>query len=270
MTHKTRNLLLASLFLLSTNTFADENNFTYSASIVGMNMDYKEYSTTGNLLDSEASQFTDIGGFEVGLDYLFSQEENSYSKINSSVLYVRGNSAYVGSLLGSNKPYGSSTSTTLNDIADISIAYDIYHPISNKFTYNYGLGLGYRYWRRALSASQVETYQWLSLRPNIGMSMKINSDFKTSVDVSYQYGIKPTMYASDISSTFTLGSANIIELDLGLRYRFNEKMDFFTDYVLQKQTIGQSDNVVYGSNTYYEPDSTAYNQYLKLGVSFKY
>ncbi len=233
-------------------------------------MGYKEYSTTGNLLDSEKSQFTDIEGFEVGLDYLSSKEGNSYSKIKTSILRVIGNSAYTGSILGGASVYGSRTSTTANDIVDIGISYNIYHTLSNNLSYNYGLGFGYRSWRRALSVSQVETYQWLSLRPSIGMGMKIDSEFKTSIDVSYQHGLKPKMYASNLDSTFALGSANIVELALGLTYKFNEKMNFFTDYTLQKQTIGKSNTIVSGSYAYHEPDSIAYNQYLKLGVSFKY
>ncbi len=258
------------LLVLGANLFAGDNKVTYSMSLVGMSMDYKEYDRSGTLINSEASQFTDIGGFEIGYDFLLSKDMQRYAKLETSVLYLTGDTSYTGSLLGSGAPYGSVVSTTANDVIDTRIAYQVYREIDSMFSYNYGLGLGYRYWRRALSASQIEEYTWFSVRPKIGLEVSINPQIMLSTDIEYQYGIKPTMTATNIGGDFNLGSADILAFGVGMNYQLNEKIDFFIDYILQKQTIQESNVVVSGGTGYYEPDSTAYNQYFKLGVAFKY
>ena len=261
---------LLGALLVGVNLFAGESKVTYSLSFVGMNMDYKEYNRAGTLADSESSQFTDVGGFEIGYDFLLSEDIQSYAKLETSVLYLSGDTAYVGSLLNSGGLYGSSVSTTANDIIDTKIAYQVYRAIDSTFSYNYGFGFGYRYWRRALSAAQIEEYTWFSLRPKIGLEMHVNPQLRVSTDLEYQYGFKPKMTASNVSGDFTLGSANILALGVTMAYQVSQTMDIFINYVLQKQEIGASDTVVSGGIGYYEPDSTAYNQYLKLGVAFKY
>ncbi len=100
-------ILGAALLVLSANLFAGENKVTYSLSLVGMNMDYKEYNRAGTLVDSEASQFSDIAGFEAGYDFLLSQSMGSYAKLETSVLYVAGDTSYVGSALNGGGSYGS-------------------------------------------------------------------------------------------------------------------------------------------------------------------
>jgi hypothetical protein len=87
--------LVGIMLVSSTSLMAKELHNSYSLALVGMSMDYKEYAP--QLLDSEESSFTDIGGFEMGYGYKLSDE----SKINASVMYVAGYSNYVGSILGS-------------------------------------------------------------------------------------------------------------------------------------------------------------------------
>ncbi len=269
--------LLGVLLLSSTGVVAKDLHHTYSFALVGMSMDYKEYGP--QLLDSEASSFTDIGGFEVAYGYKISNE----SKINFSVMYATGYSDYVGSLLGSGSPYGSATSKTANNIVDTTLSYNRYNDLKNGVTFNYGLGLAYRYWERQLSASQIEGYEWFSLRPSIGLETSLLQSISLGMQVEYQYAINPKMSISanrdNQATSLNLGAEDTWKISIPLRYNYNNKITFFTTYSLEYQKINASNSIDYilrdrNNNPYqdriHEPDSTAYNQYLKLGVAFKY
>ncbi|CAI6147656.1 MAG: hypothetical protein SPLUMA1_SPLUMAMAG1_00481 [uncultured Sulfurimonas sp.] len=92
------------------------------------------------------------------------------------------------------------------------------------------------------------------------------SNFSVAALGEYQYGINPKMSATGFSTDFNLGSANIAKLKIPLRYSLNEKVAFFVEYVYELQIIEKS-NVQDG---FLEPDSTANNQYAKIGVVFKF
>jgi hypothetical protein len=253
--------LVGMMLISSTGLMAKELHNTYSLALVGMSMDYKEYNP--DLKDSEASSFTDIAGFEMSYGYKLSDE----SKINASIMYVSGYSDYIGSELVSGKPV---TSRTVNDVVDFALDYTCYRDINYGFTLDYGVGIGYRYWQRQLSSTQTEIYDWFSIRPKIGVEKEIGEAFTIKTAIEYQYGIKPNMYASNLGADFTLGSADILKGNLRFIYSYSTKMDIFIDASLEKQTIGKSNIIASGGKNYFEPDSTAYNQYLKFGVTFKY
>jgi hypothetical protein len=256
---------ILSLFVI-TNIFAKDTNFTGSVSIVGMSMDYKEYSRSGKLLDSEDTSYDDITGVEVGLGYLFAKENFSYSKIKFDFMILGGDSKYKGSYLSSGLNYGSVVSTTKNMIIDTDISYIYTQLFENNFRLNYGLGLGYRWWERSLSALQVETYKWYSLRPMLGMGMTFKNKIDLALNIEYQYGFDTIMSASDMNTDFTLGGADIWEISIPVSYKFSKKLMFCFETVFTKQDI-KSSNVKSG---FYEPRSTAYNNYLKLGMIYKY
>ena len=256
--------LMGMLIVLSTSLMAKELHNSYSLALVGMSMDYKEYDP--QLVDSEKSTFTDVGGFEMAYGYLLSNQ----SKINFSAMYVRGYTDYVGSAIGRSNPYGSLTSRTRNNIVDIALSYARYKELNYGLTLDYGAGVGYRYWERTLSSIQNELYDWFSLRTRIGVTKEISNQFAFNIGAEYQYGIKPNMHASSVGTDFTLGSADILKGNLGLIYSYSPKIDIFMDASLEKQTIETSNIVSVGGIGYYEPDSTAYNTYLKFGVTFKY
>jgi hypothetical protein len=257
--------LLIFMFLIVTSLYGQNSAFTTSVSLVGMSMDYKEYDNSSTLIDSEKSDFMELGGVEIGLGYMVSKEMSAYTQVNMNFMMLTGSSTYKGSVLGSGDPYGTITSTTQNTIMDMELSYKRGYSLSKSLELNYGLGFGYRYWERSLSASQVETYTWYSLRPMIGVDYALNNRVNIALELEYQYGINPVMDESTYGE-FTLGGADIIELSLPISYKYNEKLDMFFEYVYQKQTIEKS-NVVSG---YIEPDSIANNQYLKLGMRFKF
>ena len=263
------NLLLL-LLLIGTSVYAKNSEITSSVSLVGMSMDYKEYDNGGTLRDSEKSSFTDLAGVEMNVGYIFSNDSSAYNQINLNLMVLGGATDYIGALLNSNDPYGSVVGTTINRVIDTDISYKRTNSFANNFEFNYGLGLGYRLWERSLSASQVETYKWFSLRPMIGINYAVHSKLNIGLALEYQYGINPTMSASNPNLNFTLGGADIFEISVPIHYKLSERWDIFTEYVYQLQKISKSGIEYDGVTRYYEPDSTANNQFLKLGTGFKF
>jgi len=242
----------------------------YSLAYVGMNMDYREYSH-GVLVDSEKSSISQMQGYELHYKYnLDRQQEDEYSTVDFAVTYLWGETDYVGSYLSNNTGYGSVVGTTDNEIADTAINFSHTYHIAQAMETTFGLGFGYRYWDRKLSAAQEELYEWFSVRPNITLSYFV-SDLKLSAGVDYQYGIKPKMTASNILGDFNLGAANITQATLTASYDVMNNFAIYGSYIYAYQSIKAS-NVVYDSSGtgYVEPDSKASNQYLKFGVIFKY
>jgi hypothetical protein len=92
-----------------------------------------------------------------------------------------------------------------------------------------------------------------------------------SAKFEYQYGIRPRMSATGFNEEFKLGSANIMQFSLPLSYTINKNFALYGEYTYQYQKITES-NVIYdGSGAgYLEPQSKAYNDYIKIGIIFKY
>ena len=260
-----KGLLLVAI-LFGVTLFAG-TKVEYGISILGMKMDYREYSEQNQLLDSEESNFNDI----LGAEFIYRYFLNPNSNIDVKFLGVEGNTKYTGSYVGTGNAYGSLVSSTKNKIYDIALGYNLkkastFHSISMLG----GLGVGYRYWYRELSSTQAEEYSWYSIRGNLGMEYD-HKDFSASVLIEYQYGIKPIMQATGFKDDFKLASANIIKLSVPLRYNVYKNLDLTCAYIFERQDIKES-NVVYDNslNGYVEPDSTAYNQYIKIGMLLKY
>ena len=261
-----QNVVKLGLFFLTfgVGAYAETETITLSASLVSMSMDYTEYK--GDIaIDSEKSDFNELFGVDMGATYALSNSLSSRSEISSNLMIVGGNTVYEGSVLGSGDPIGTVVGATLNTIIDFDVAYAQNYKVDDGVELKYGLGVGYHYWERALSVSQVEIYSWYSLRPMIGVSYTINNALRVGLDVDYQYGVNPNMNEST-HGDFTLGGADIVEVSLPISYKYDENMEIFFQYAYQEQTIKKS-NVV---NEYYEPDSTARNQYVKFGLAFKY
>lgn len=264
---KNRYLIGLVIFLFSTAAFAKEKEYLLSVSLVGMSMDYSEYLSSGELFDTEKSDFSGIVGVELGLTKILPTESRNYAQVGISYMSLAGETQYIGGIIGSGLGYGSYLSGTLDNIIDTEIEYVYTSILENDFEISYGIGAGYREWRRELSATQIEIYSWYSLRPKIALTYKYN-DFSVAACLEYQYGLNPEM-SFDIPGTYavlTLGAANITKLTLPLKYKYSNKINLFSEYVYEKQIIEKS-NVVEG---WLEPRSEAYNQYLKFGAEFKF
>ncbi len=240
--------------------------------MVGMSMDYREYDINGQILDSEESEYGDITGTEISLGYLFDKDESAYSHVKINLLSLSGETKYIGSLLSGGGPYGSVVSTTQNAIIDTDVSYIHTNIYNNIFEFSYGIGLGYREWERALSASQVEVYKWYYLKPVIGMSAMLSDRVKLAANIEYQHGFDTVMTSSNPELDFTLGGATIWELSIPITYSYNKNIDLFFEATFQKQVIVASgaEYDALSGKYYYEPDSTAYNNYLKFGVAFNF
>jgi hypothetical protein len=156
--------------------------------------------------------------------------------------------------------------TTDNMIVDTDVSYTYTSFFKHDFRLNYGIGLGYRWWERSLSASQFETYRWFSLRPMFGMGMIFMDKIDVALNIEYQYGFDTKMSSSNPNLDFTLGGADIWELSIPVAYKLPHNLELFFEAVFTKQDIKKSDV----KSGYYEPRSTAYNDYLKFGVIYRY
>ena len=260
-----KKILFSTVLLV--NILVAETKTEYQISLVGMDMDYREYDRNGVLLDSEKSNFTDIVGVEFQYRYFLDE----YSNIALNIMGLKGDTEYVGSYIGSGLGYGSVVGVTSNEISDFAIEYNAKNMSDLGVLVVGGIGAGYRYWQRELSSTQIEEYAWYSLRAKVGVEYQYRNSVTIDFLLAYQYGIDPRMKATGFSSDFKLASANILQVSLPLRYRVNDFLDFSCAYVYEYQEIQESEIVYDGSgNGYVEPDSKASNQYLKVGMIFKY
>ncbi len=261
--------LIIGMLCVSSAVFA-KVSYEYAVNIVGMSMDYREYKD-GVFLDSEESGFADLKGAEVQYKYIKQTEASQdFDTVSINIMAVGGNTKYIGAYIGSNFGYGSLVSITSNQIYDMEI--DFAHTYQERpfFTATVSLGVGYRFWRRKLSAQQIEDYTWFSLRPSFSFAYRYH-DLSIAPKFEYQYGLGPRMSATGISDDFKLGSANIMEFTLPIEYALTQKFSLYTAYTYQYQKIEES-NVVYDNagTGYLEPQSKAYNEYIKFGIIFKY
>lgn len=255
--------------LLTCTAFSREKRVTYSLSLIGMSMDYNEYDPQDVLLDSETSNTNDILGYEMSLAYMFHTHTDNRDEIGIDIMQLSGQSVYKGSSLGSSDPYGSLVSTTQNSFVDTSVKYKHTYLYKRYLSLSYGIGFGYHSWDRKLSSTQEELYEWFSLRPMLGASVNYNN-IDVGMHLEYQYGFNATMQSSNPALDFTLGGADVFEVTFPIGYHYGDDIEFFIKTTFSKQTIKKSNYVMYGGNTYYEPDSTSYDSYIKVGAAFKF
>ncbi len=108
---------------------------------------------------------------------------------------LSGTTDYTGALLIGGSGYGSVLSTTQNNLIDTRALYSYHYLPAEMVELFVATGIGYRYWRRELSASQVEIYKWFSLRLEGGVVFTILDRISIGLNGSYQYGINPLMEA---------------------------------------------------------------------------
>ncbi len=273
-----RYLVILILLLMSSNLLAQKSGFSLSTALVGMSMDYREYDDNDKILDSEMSDFNEMIGGDFSFIYTKDLESKGYLEFSINTMFISGETEYVGAYLSSGLGYGSLISQTKNIIFDHDVDFEYTHKFIDRFELNYGLALGYRSWRRELSPSQVEVYNWYSIRPHIGFIGHKSKKFSLGLTLEYQYGINPTMTiladSENPDTTVNLGSAGIFQLSLPVKYTIHKKVDLFVEYVYQYQTIDKSDTAPYILNgapaRVYEPRSVANNQYAKFGALFKF
>ncbi|MDF1875882.1 hypothetical protein JHD48_09055 [Sulfurimonas sp. SAG-AH-194-I05] len=246
--------------------YNSKSNFTLSTSLVGMSMDYREYDDANLILDSEKSGYSDLNGFELGLDYVFRKTPSSHMRINANLMMLQGSTQYVGSILGSGNPYGSFLSVTENKLVDYEVSFKHNLMITNALELGYGIGIGHRVWDRGLSATQLEIYTWNSIRTELFANYNVTSRLKLGVAYEYQFGMNTEMSLSSPSLNFTLGGADISQISIPVRFAYTNRIDFFAAMTFEKQEIKKSNTV----GGFLEPKSTAKNKFIRVGVDFKF
>ena len=271
---KMKKYLVVLVFLVINATLsAKESGYSLNTALVGMSMDYREYDDSDKLLDSEKSALNEMPGVEFKLVYTKVLESKNYAQLGAKFMLLNGETEYVGAYIGSGLGYGSLVSRTKNMILDTDIDYMFTHVYGNGLEFSYGAGIGYRSWRRELSPSQVEIYTWLSVRPKIGLAYS-KKFFYMGILAEYQYGINPKMSINNPDVEVNLGGADIIQIHIPIVFSINDSLDVSVETVIERQNIGKSDSAYFtdGTSTYeiWEPKSTAYNNYLKVGATFKF
>jgi len=256
-------------FVLNIGLFANNDNSKVYMSFVGMNMDYEEYNNDGKLVDSERSLYTEMLGIEVNLEKQFNKNMKSYSTISYNIMLLDGMTEYKGSYLNDDLPYGSVVGNTINMILDTDISYKYINTFS-MFSLLYGFGIGYHYWDRTLSKTQTEIYTWYFLKPVIGVGYNVSKNINLAINIEYLHGFNTLMSITNPKLDFVLGGVDIFNISIPITYKYSKSLDVFFETIFQKQTIYKSNIKYYNNSGYYEPDSTSYDNYIKLGIAFKF
>ncbi|HEX5670554.1 MAG TPA: hypothetical protein VFX66_03375, partial [Sulfuricurvum sp.] len=170
-------MLLVSQVLLAESAIW---NISYS----GLNMDYREYDRNNQILDSEKTDSFGISGIDTSLEIKLGQEGNSRTSVVMSYLMLQGETKYVGSLLGSGLPYGSYIGITQNTIYQPEMYLKQALVDSSRELY-VGVGGGYRFWKRELSATQIEDYEWYYWKANFGALYNLRNNLSIGAEASY-------------------------------------------------------------------------------------
>ncbi|MDD2266732.1 hypothetical protein [Sulfuricurvum sp.] len=236
--------LLMSIFVIS----ACADNTELSLSINMMKMDYREYDW-GKLIDSEKTSA--LPGFGIQYKKQLNKRglsNRSYFDIDYSQYY--GNTDYVGFNLGSGGGhYGDVVTITKNTISDGSFGYSE-EKLFNNYLVFMRLGIGYRYWERALSDGHTEEYTWPYGTVKMGMSGELTSVDTLGIAAEYHYAISPKM-KSNSYGVFDLGRTDGFSVVVPWEHTLTSSWAIKFTYMYQTWNISQS-NTNFG---YYEPAS---------------
>lgn len=259
--------LLALMFVFLSVVTAKANDLYFNAALLGMSMDYREYDDNEQILDSEKSDISQMMGVEFGVSYVLNAVDGDFSELNAVFERITGKTDYVGAYLGSGEGYGSLKGTTQNTVINFDANYIYGAMLSQSWHLLIGAAFGYRSWERGLLPNQIETYSWAYAAPKLGVEYEQNL-LQLTFMMDYRYAVSPKMTATGVRDEFKLGSANAFEGSIKGNYSLTQKVAIYAAYIYEYQKIEKS-NVLYGSG-YFEPDSTANNQYIKFGLTFKY
>lgn len=235
-------------------------NISYS----GLDMDYREYKTNGQILDSEKTDSYGIGGIDTSLEMKLGGR-NSSTSVVVSYLMMQGETQYVGSILGSGNPYGSLVSTTQNTIYQPEFYLKQTLTNANPELYA-GIGGGYRFWKRELSATQVEDYEWYYWKANLGALYHLGNKLSIGAEASYTKALSPIMTSSNPALVFNLHNVYSYGLSIPLIFEIDKVMALRFENRFEKINIDDSDV----NSGYYEPRSTTKNMYTKIGIDFHF
>ncbi|ACM92153.1 hypothetical protein NAMH_1021 [Nautilia profundicola AmH] len=250
---------MKKLLVLLSFVFIHASNIEYY--LYSINFDYKEYSSSGVYLDGESSNFGSLNGIGV-----------KYSDRTSLPFYLKGEYAYGSTHYDGSTWGGTPLSLTKDGVYLINLEGGI-HPFRNP----YYLAFGYRYWNRGKSdypGDYDEQYYWSYFSFGYFYIFKIRKVFLTT-DFQYQLAINPKLDAHIGSgTTLDLGTTEGLKFQIASYFKYNSRIMISLMYRYQFWHINRSDPasvVLNGTTTYIvEPESFTRNQYLGIGVLYKF
>ena len=268
-----------TFLLLAASLCADtyDNKLEFGLKTTAYN--YTERGNQDEILDTEDSNFFDIGGIYGSFDHKLSTEAEIAYYVNIYGSYTAGSTDYKGSLLGTGSGYGSYTSSTENTFYELQVNLKRLHQYENKATYTL-LGLGYKSWERELSSNQVETYYYYFFQTAIGGKVNIYKDWSLGLDLTGQLAFNPKMDAKFTSSsgqglneTFDLGTVYTYKIATPLVIPINEQLSFSTKLEYEFTSYGKSNTISVpnfpnpgDTESYLEPKSQQKNWHLYAGL----
>ncbi|AZV46695.1 hypothetical protein C3L23_05230 [Nautilia sp. PV-1] len=250
---------MKKIFFLLIATFLFAQNIeTYLYSV---NVDYREYDSNGAYLDGESNSFGDLNG--IGVKY-----HNAYANIK---YYIKGEYAYGSTTYDGQTWSGTPLTLKKNNAWILNIQAALAPRRSPLY-----IGVGYRGWDRGYSdypGDYDEYYYWPYMSFGYSYVFKINKLFVLP-EIEYQYAINPKLDAKIGSgATLDLGTTTGYKAELKFGYVYNNLL-ITCFYRYQFWHISPSQPAVITLNgsqvTIYEPESYTRNQYLGIGVLFKF
>ena len=250
---------MKKLFLIIFSVLIYANSLEYY--LFSINMDYREFDQNGAYLDGDSCGFGKLNG--IGIKYSATKNISYFLKIE----YANGKTHYDGSTWG-----GTPLSLTKKNVYIWNLEGGI-KPINNPMY----LSIGYRYWNRGKSDYQGdydEQYYWPYMGIGYFYVVKLNKIFFTS-DLAYQYAINPKINVHlGSGTTLNLGYTSGLKFQLKAFYPYSDNIMLSFMYRYQFWHINRSESgsiILDGSNTQIvEPESFTRNQYLGIGVVYKY
>lgn len=253
-------MLKHSFFLISlleaSSLFA--SNYAISVSADTTKFDYAETDSSG-LLDTERADYGKVRGFSVAL----TPRHNGFYL---SASYAKGNTDYVGSILGSGNPYGSAVGITRNEISDYTFGYKATAKLDPRGGWEMPVtvGIGYRRWLRQLGYDEL--YDWGYYDAGVGLHYAFSSKLSLGVDGNYRKAFNSQMYENLHGYTFNLQNVHGYKITVPLEVKLDQKLSIFGSYNYEYWNIGASNPV----GGYYEPDSETKNETLSFGLKLNF
>jgi opacity protein-like surface antigen len=216
--------------------------------VSSVKLDYKESGTAGQKLDEEA-RFGKINGFEI------ESRSNDYLSTNTR-LYQDGTISY----------NSGDTDTARDKLIEASYKLGAAINIIDNASIGAHVGIGMRAWDRKLDNGNEEVHSWSNWIVGTKADWKATKELIVSATADYQKAVNPKTYSSVAGEKFNLGDTSGYKLGLHANYKLSQNLSVETDYVYDYWKINKSNTV----NSMYVPDSKTKNQYLKLGLAYKF
>ena len=244
-------LVLLGVFLYS-------DNLKYY--LFSINMDYREISN-GYVIDKDQTNYGDLNG--IGISY----ESYRFIPYFINAEYSHGTSKYSGQTQS-----GQYLETTNKNVYIFNINAGL-HIFNNPYYLNFG----YRLWNRGKSnyeGDYDEKYYWKYIGFGYKYIVKF-SDFILKSDLNYEYALNPKLnvYLGS-GATLDLGETDGLKFKFSADYKYSNNIMLSFLYKIQLWHINVSNvkTIEYNNQdiVIYEPESITLNQYLSIGLLFKF